>query len=147
MSGRKVDSESLRDATVSAKVEEGNITAAVRILCSEDAPADFSQKVFQELQKKHPIQTPGPHSHPAPDGFTPHQTTEAEVLKGIKSFPTGSAAGSDGLCPQHLLEMVLTRDAGPALLTATTAFVNLLLSGTCHKDYTRTSFLVVDLLP
>ena len=35
--------------------------------------------------------------------------SEDELIKAIKSFPAGSAGGSDGLWPQHLKDMI-----GPA---------------------------------
>jgi hypothetical protein len=135
-----MDADSLRAAAVTAKIEDGNITAAVRILCSDDAPADFSNDVYLQLKDKHPAGSTGPRSHPSPDSFVAYQATEAEVMRAVKSFPAGSAAGSDGLRPQHLLEMVTSRDAGPALLAATAAFANMLLDGTCHPDYTHIFF-------
>jgi hypothetical protein len=69
-----------------------------------------------------------------------YQATESEVMKMIRSFPAGSAAGTDGFRPQHLLEMVQTSDVGSALLTAITSFVNMLLNGTCHDDYKHIFF-------
>ena len=51
------------------------------------------------------------------------------------SFPAGSAAGTDGIRPQRLLELVQSREAGPQLLTSVTAFANLLLADKCHSDY------------
>ena len=139
-SGKRVDTESLRAAAVTAKIEEGNVTAAVRILCSEDSPADYSQFVFAELQAKHPQQSSGPRLHPPPDHFIAYQATESEVLRAIRSFPAGSAAGTDGFRPQHLLELVLTRDAGPSLLTACTSFINMILDGSCHRDFVHIFF-------
>jgi hypothetical protein len=138
--GRRTDAESLRAAAVTAKVEEGNITAAVRILCSDDTPADFTHEVYLQLKDKHPAASDGPILHPPPDSFVAYQATEGEVMRAIRSFPAGSAPGSDGLRPQHLLELVTSRDTGPALLTATTAFVNMLLDGTCHPVYRHVVF-------
>jgi hypothetical protein len=37
---RRVDAETLRAAAVTAKLEDGNITAAVRNLCSDDSPGE-----------------------------------------------------------------------------------------------------------
>ena len=41
-------------ATVSAKIEDGNIRAAVRLICSEDKPAPNTDATFMKLQEKHP---------------------------------------------------------------------------------------------
>ena len=59
------------------------------------------------------------------------QISEGKVLGANRSFPAGSAAGPDGIQPQHLLELVQSRKAGPRLFTYVTAFVNLLLAGKC----------------
>ena len=138
---RRADAESLRAAAVTAKLEDGNITAAVRILCSDDSPADFSQEAWLKLQEKHPNCTSSmPHSASQSIGHSAYQATEAEVMKMIRSFPAGSAAGSDGFRPQHLLELVQSSDAGSTLLAATTSFVNMLLDGLCHDDFRHIFF-------
>ena len=49
--------------------------------------------------------------------------------RAIRSFPPGSSAGPDGLRPKHLLELIQYRENGKSLLTAITAFVNILLDG------------------
>jgi len=60
------------------------------------------------------------------------QMTEPDILQAIRSFPAGSAGGPDGVRPQHILEMVNCRQAGPELLSALTGFVNCLLQGEIH---------------
>ena len=61
--------------------------------------------------------------------------SEDIVLKGIRSFPVGSAPGPNGIRPQHLLELVQSQEADPGLLTAVTAYVNSLRDCKCHEDY------------
>jgi hypothetical protein len=58
------------------------------------------------------------------------------VIKGIASFPSGSAAGHDGLHPQHLKDLVNTPSGDGAgwLADSLTAFVNLVLSGDVSPD-------------
>ena len=68
------------------------------------------------------------------------QVSEDKVLGAIRSFPAGSSAGPDAIRPQHLLELVQSRKAGPRLLTSVTAFANLLLAGNCHNDYQHNQF-------
>ena len=54
--------------------------------------------------------------------------TSATVSQVIKSFPSGSSGGPDGLTPQHIRDM--TRDETNSLLVEViTDFVNQLLSG------------------
>ena len=139
----RADSDTLRSAAVTSKLEDGNIAAAVRILCSDDTPAEFSEETLAKLSEKHPACSscvPYPISVSA--SHSTYQATEVEVMKMIRSFPAGSAAGSDGFRPNHLLEMVQSSDAGGALLSVTTSFVNMLLNGSCHDDF-RHIFLVV----
>ena len=56
----------------------------------------------------------------------------------IRTFPTGSSGGPDGLRPQHILEMVTCVQSFPELLSAITSLTNLLLAGTC-PDQVRAS--------
>jgi len=46
----------------------------------------------------------------------------------------GSSGGPDGLRPQHVAELIGDLDAGPGLLRATTAIINLLLAGNCPQE-------------
>src|SRR6218665_2532256 len=39
---------------VSAQLEDGNIKAAAKLLCSGDTPAEICDQTFAELQSKHP---------------------------------------------------------------------------------------------
>ena len=58
------------------------------------------------------------------------------VLDAIRSFPSGSAGGPDGVRPQILVDLVSPGDASDELLPALTRFVNLLLAGECHPEVT-----------
>ena len=79
---------------VSAKMEEGNFKGAIRLICSEDKIADYSEDTFKILQQKH--------RKPHPDLVTPGQSREAEyigdipepaVRHAIRSFPCWSVGG------------------------------------------------------
>ena len=120
-----------RENAVRAKLEEGNVSAAVRILCSEESLAENNLDTLNKLKDKHPSASSSASPVPLPDSvFTPAlQVTEHEVLKAIRSFPAGSAGGPDGLRPQHLLEIVTCKESAPNFLPALTSFVNLLLRG------------------
>lgn len=129
---RKAKDSALASA-VSSKIEDGNIKAALRLICSDDKPADCSETVFAALQSKHPSSASDSQLIPNPSrgDFTSLQVTESSVLKALKSFPAGSSGGPDGLRPQHLVDLVSCKTGGPALLSSLTGLVNLVLRGGC----------------
>jgi len=132
--GRVPNNERSVAAAVAAKLEDGNIRAASRILCSSEIPARLNEETLAELSSKHPAPpTDRPPIPPLPSE-DPFQTTESDVRNLIRTFPAGSSGGPDGLRPQHILELVGCPDAGPELVTAITALVNLLLAGTCPPE-------------
>ena len=118
-------------AAVSTKIEDGNIKAALRLLCSEDKPADCSDTVFTSMQDKHPPAASDRKPVPAPSSYTPLQVSESVVLQAVRSFPAGSSGGPDGFRPQHLSDLISCKVGGSALLVAVTGFVNLILAGGC----------------
>jgi hypothetical protein len=128
---KKRNADDLLTAAVTAKVEDGNLKAAIRILCSDEKPATDTDATYAKLQERHP--KPPSDRGPAPDptNVTAFQVTEREVMMAIRTFPAGSAGGPDGIRPQHVLDLVTCRETGPALLTSITAFVNSLLDGKC----------------
>src|SRR5215471_17698081 len=83
------------------------------------------------MQARHPPAPTNRATLPDPSSFSSLQVTESEVLKAIKSFPAGSSGGPDAFKPQHLLQLVTCQSNGPALLTAITGFINLVLDGGC----------------
>src|SRR6218665_288544 len=132
---RPISIEHTMAAAVSAKIEEGNIRAATRILCSGDAPAPTDNITFEELRSKHPSPPSDRPPMPTPSSSAEaFQTTEAMVFDQIRHFPPGSSAGPDGLKPQHILEMITTKDSGPELLSAITGLINILLQGKCPPE-------------
>ena len=131
---RKRDPAAQLAAAIMAKVEDGNIKAAIRILTSEEKPAADTDATFAKLQERHPAAPVDRSPAPDPNNMTAIQMTEAEVAKIIRSFPAGSSGGPDGIRPQHILDLINCRECGTALLTSITGFVNTLLDGKCHQD-------------
>jgi hypothetical protein len=129
--GRKRNADELPAAAVAAKIEDGNIKAAVRMLSTEEKPATDVDATYNKLLERHPARHPGRLPSADPSGVPAIQVTEEDVVKAVRTFPAGSAGGPDGLRPQHLLDLVNNRESGPALLTSLTAFVNMLLEGKC----------------
>jgi len=132
--GRRRNAEELLAAAVAAKIEDGNIKAAVRLMSSEEKPATDIDATYIKLLERHPGPSTGRLPIPDPSGFDAIQITEEEISKAVRTFPAGSSGGPDGLRPQHLLELVGCLEAGPALLTSLTSFTNMLLEGRCSPD-------------
>ena len=70
----------------------------------------------------------GCHCH-HPQVYNALQVTETELIAATKSFPAGSAGGPDSILPQHILDLTNNQEAGPALVTSLTTFINMLLAG------------------
>ena len=116
---------------IRSKIEDGNMRAAVRLLCSDDSLAADNSETLRSLQEKHPSRIdilPAPADHVLTQAL---QVTQDEILKAVRSFPAGSAGGPDGIRPQHVLELISDPVAGPILLPALTGFTNMLLNGDC----------------
>lgn len=131
---KKRNADDMLAAAVTAKVEDGNIKAAIRILCSEEKPATDVKTSYEKLLERHPQPPFDRRSAQSPDNVAAIQVTESEVMKSIRSFPAGSSGGPDGVRPQHILDLVNSRESGSALLTSLTAFVNSLLEGKCSPE-------------
>ena len=85
---------------VSSKLEDGDYKGAVRLACSEDSFATIDADTLSTLKEKHPSAHPDtcfPSVPEMSEAFA--HITEKEVTMGIKSFPSGSAGGPDGLPP------------------------------------------------
>ena len=119
---------------VAAKLEDGNLKAAIRILVSDEAYAAPSTEGLAKLRLKHPPATMDASTMPVPQSDSSLSVGEPDVRKAIMSFPAGSSAGPDGLRPQHLKDMINCQERGPELLTALTGFVNMVLSGHCPRE-------------
>ena len=118
-------------AAVRAKLEAGNFKAALRILCSEEAPALADQNTIQALRNKHPGPAPNRRSLIDPSGntrFTPLQVSSDDVKRTLRTFPLGSSGGPDGLTPQHITDL-LAGDTDGRFLNSLTELINLLLAG------------------
>jgi hypothetical protein len=128
-------SPSLAEA-VSAKIEDGNIKAAIRIISSDEQLVLPSVDTLAALQGKHPAARQDSVHIPDPQPDCQLVMDENIVLRTLRSFPAGSSGGPDGLRPQHLIELVCCKESGSNLLASLTAFVNLVLSGSCPSQVT-----------
>jgi len=119
---------------VAAKLEDGNVRAAVRLLVSADTPAAPSEESLSKLKEKHPPASGKAGHLPAPQRDNCLMVEESEVRRAVLSFPTGSAGGPDFLRPQHIRDMMMCQESGHDFLAALTAFINLVLSGGCPSE-------------
>ena len=120
---------------VAAKIEDGNIKAAIRILCSDDRPANDSIETLEALRMKHPPSPLIVENLVTPEqlGCPPLQVSESDVRAAISSFPCGSAGGPDGITAQHLKDLTAA-GVDDSLIGILTVFVNLLLAGKIPKS-------------
>ena len=128
-------------SAVAAKIEDGNIKAAVRILCSDDHPAKNSADTLRAINAKHPPSTLDADELKSPEelGCTPLQVQESDVREALSSFPCGSAGGPDGITAQHLRDLI-SPGIDNNLIINLTAFVNSILAGLTPASVTPILF-------
>jgi len=115
-------------ATAAAKLEEGDVKGAIRILWSDDKLAAVNTTTLNELRSLHPCAPLN--RRPAPSTVVPPlQVFPVATKKAINAFPNGSAGGPDGLRPQHLKDLLLGALDDHPLLSAITDLVKLRLEG------------------
>ena len=124
-------------AAVTSKIESVNLKAAIRLLCSDESVAPFNADTAALLHAKHPPSSLG--AEPFPD-FPAFVVSQADITSAIRSFPAGSGGGSDGLRPQHLVDLLTCKESGLDLASRLTDFVNLLLEGKCPERIRRILF-------
>ncbi|ESO02881.1 hypothetical protein HELRODRAFT_174323 [Helobdella robusta] len=89
---------------VSSCIEQGNLSSAVKLVCSPEGMAESSTATFDKLCSIHPKILVDRRVFPA---LTPTAgcVSPAEVLWAVKSFKNGSSGGLYGLRPQHLKDL------------------------------------------
>jgi hypothetical protein len=85
-------------------IEDGQFKKATQALTSSGL-AQASDEVFSEMLAKHPHDDLSTLPQKTPPASV--QISEAEVLKGLRSFPNGTAPGPSALRANHLKEAVL----------------------------------------
>ena len=82
----KDDADSTRAAAISTKPEEGNITAAGSILCSDDSSADFSSSNLNRIRGKQPNEHAGARPSANSAEKPALQVSKIAVHKAVRSF-------------------------------------------------------------
>ena len=102
------------------------------------------ESTFDDLRSLYP--TAAPDRRPVPTTVTPPlQVSPSAVHAAIQSFSNGSAAGPDGLPPQHLKDLQVGVTDDSLLLVAVTHLTNQLLEGKT-LSYVRVSLFGTNLL-
>ncbi len=128
----KADPDVQAARRAAAKLEEGSISAAVRILNAREEPLRPCQEVYEKLLALHP-KVPQDRRPCPPRNCAPIQTSNRLVKKAITTFPNGSSGGPDGLRPQHLKDLTSDMSIDHPLMEAITDLVNLMLRGECPE--------------
>jgi hypothetical protein len=123
-----------------SKIEDGNIKAAIRIISSDDCPADSNAQTLQALRKLHPPASLDRQHFPDPIKLSAVQFTDYDVTAAIRAFPAGSAGGPDGIRPQHLRDLTSNKVNGQVLVTTLTGLINILMNGKCPPSVTSVFF-------
>ena len=88
--------------------------------------AKLNEETLSALRAKHPPQPPSSCFllAPAVNTFLLF-LAEVEIVQAIRSFPSNSAGGPDGLHPQHLIDLTSAsaERGGRELLTALSSFI------------------------
>ena len=138
----KPSSDSVLKKIVEGKINDADISDALRVLSSEDSVATPSTEVLDILRGKHPAEIPDAIYPDPPDwSALPSDVSVEEVLAAVQSFPNGYAGRIDGLRPQDLEDM-LNQSIGAAfssLADASAKLVTLIIydwqaieNGFCH---------------
>jgi len=88
----------------SSKLEDGDVKGAVRLLCSDDMLVTSDTFTFNQLSHLHPRNPADRRPTPTSDAIPLRVLPEA-VKAAIRSFPSGSSAGPDGLRPHHVKDL------------------------------------------
>ncbi|ESN96515.1 hypothetical protein HELRODRAFT_163584 [Helobdella robusta] len=117
-------------SAVTTRIEQGSLSAAVRLACSPAGLAESSPETLAKLKAIHPSAPLNRRAFPAQEPSN-GRVSPAQVLTVLKSFNNGSSGGLDSLRPQHIKDLLSGPTPTDELLNNLTRFVNLLLSGVC----------------
>jgi hypothetical protein len=124
-----------------ARLEDGDVKGAVRLLCSDDKLAMVNSTTLDELKGLHPSapddRRPVP-THSSP----PLQVCPLATKSAIQSFPNGSAGGPDGSRPQHFKDLFSGAPDDNPLLISITELINLPLPNYLIPALLKSSYSV-----
>ena len=98
---RRASTNNTLSQAIAAKLEDGNVMAAIRLLISDDTVAAPSVESLAKLKEKHPDASLQATALPTSQQSRCLSVEESEVRRAVLTFPAGSAGGPGGLRPQH----------------------------------------------
>ena len=110
---------------VNSKLLVGDVTAAVRIIASDDSVITPTSEFVTALRLKHPPTPLDLRPPPTESVCQTSSVSEQEIMVTLKSFLPSSAGGVDGLRSGHLKDLVApqTAEAGRRLMKPLPIFV------------------------
>ena len=118
---------------VTAKMKEGDIRGAVRLLASDCGVAPADDDILAKLKARNlSSSSEGPLPNPPDPEVEANIVAMANMVsRAVTSFSAGSAGGPDKLKPQYLKDLLSfsAGDAASRLLEALTSVLNLISSG------------------
>ena len=121
--------QSLR-SLVHRKLSLGDVSAAIRVIASDDTILDITPEVLRAFRLKHPGDPADVDFSPFPLDINGFSASENDVAKVFKHFAVGSSGGIDGLRPAQLRDQSsnYTAEASQHLIRSLIALVNRLLN-------------------
>ena len=129
---------------ISAKLDEGNVRAGIRLAASDDTVAPFDNNNYEKLQSKHPPRAANHAQQVVEDSLIVFEPT---VANAINTFPSGSSGGPSLLVPQ-LYKNLIAKSNGPIgneFLQKLTSVLNIVLEGKVPVGF-RPSFFGAKLI-
>ena len=85
---------------------------------SDEKTAGINDATLHALHQRHPPAAANRTAVPDPAAYDAVHVTKQDVCAAIRSSPAGSAAGPDGIRPQHPLNLITRKEAGQELAGA-----------------------------
>ena len=115
---------------VHRKLSLGDVSAAIRVMASDDTILDVTPEVLRSLRLKHPGAPAAADFPPFPPDINGFSASENDVVRVLSHFAVGNSGGIDGLRPAHLRDLTSDSiaEAGQHLIRSLTTLVNRLLN-------------------
>ncbi|XP_047997318.1 uncharacterized protein LOC125234935 [Leguminivora glycinivorella] len=126
-----------RTKLIENKISDGDLKGAARLLFTSDVLSPDTPDTLSALISKHPPAPSVPHVLAPPTADQACLQIEGkDVVDAIFSFKNGSAAGLDGISPQHLKDLIShsVGDAAEQLICSLTKLINFMFSGKINSE-------------
>lgn len=133
---RKAKPRELRQI-VSDKLSDGDVKGAIRLVIGTDSLASKSDETLAVLREKHPVRKQS--QGLLGQTVVPQSTwtvSPGDISDAIRSFPSGSSGGWEGLRPQHLKDLMIYElgETGKTLRKSFAELAVMVLSGSVPEE-------------